>query len=941
MKREHSKNISALLGLIFSINLAQVVSASSFNDISGHWAENAISRISEFEIINGFGGSFRPNSPITRGELAVILDRLMVYQNKSPNKYIDLDNNFYTDSILKLTKADIMNGSNNTVRPKDNVSREEAATMIARAFNINLSEGEIVPFSDTSEISDWALEKVNALLQNEIITGNGTAFKPKDNITRAEVVTILNNILGGYYKKPGTFSENTNKSVIVAGSDVKLKNTVIEKDLIISAGVGEGDVTLSNVTVKGRTLVYGGGSHSIHIEENSSLGTVELEKDGEPIRIVSDNTSSVGTVLLKENNADTIIEGKIENVQSLSSDKQIEVRGEINKLSLKGNNTTLNLSQNGKIDKVSIGQNVSNNNIVMEKGASINTINTSSNINIDGEGRISNINQLSNNISVSVLDSIKIDSTSSQISNSSGSSNSNNSSSNQTQKPKIVSVESVKNGLVRFTLDKKFDGTLTKDMISILCTTGGSDMTVLNVKTSDNIVFDVTTAYYKDNTYSLGITFPDRTLIEKEFEVRSLAPTISSMKVNRESANAANILYISDTPGKFYYILKENNNARVRRNAEITEEYVVKNGTTISMKAGGNTINISNLKKDKAYTMYYVAEDLGGNRTVLKQTSITAKFETDVPAINILNAEGFFKNNGFFGENYWFEFEISQTTPLKLEDISIICPADGKLTLGRLETTNNKIYKVYMKRGYVPSSDNTYTLNIKFADGSVAKKDFFVDFNAPSITKTAIKRLSENSAEVTFNSNEAGSLYYKVLPKTEVPQDTSPKDPNKIIKDGTKVKLYEGGNTITLDNIATKDVMFCFVSEDAKGNIMAYYDYEKIPNNVQAPEKPNPENGIKFEILEVGKEDYMGRESTYLKVKFEDVNFYLSNQYVTITNKQTGQSFTGYRYFDIESGSDVDYQKIYYKGKVLENGEYTLKINDGSGKIGSLDFTVK
>jgi hypothetical protein len=47
------------------------------DDISGHWAENAIRRAISRGLMQGYpDGSFRPDQPVTRAELAVILDRL-------------------------------------------------------------------------------------------------------------------------------------------------------------------------------------------------------------------------------------------------------------------------------------------------------------------------------------------------------------------------------------------------------------------------------------------------------------------------------------------------------------------------------------------------------------------------------------------------------------------------------------------------------------------------------------------------------------------------------------------------------------------------------------------------------------------------------------------------------------------------------------------------
>jgi len=57
---------------------------------------------------------------------------------------------------------------------------------------------------------------------------------------------------------------------MVSTEDVKLQNLIIDGNLYLTAGIGEGDVELSGVTVKGDTIINGGGKESI-IANNSSL----------------------------------------------------------------------------------------------------------------------------------------------------------------------------------------------------------------------------------------------------------------------------------------------------------------------------------------------------------------------------------------------------------------------------------------------------------------------------------------------------------------------------------------------------------------------------------------------------------------------------------------------------------------------------------------------
>lgn len=61
---------------------------------------------------------------------------------------------------------------------------------------------------------------------------------------------------------PATGTETIASDVTVAADGVILQNLVIQGDLTISEAVGDGTVTLNNVTVAGDTFVRGGGQPS-------------------------------------------------------------------------------------------------------------------------------------------------------------------------------------------------------------------------------------------------------------------------------------------------------------------------------------------------------------------------------------------------------------------------------------------------------------------------------------------------------------------------------------------------------------------------------------------------------------------------------------------------------------------------------------------------------
>lgn len=264
---------------VFSISFAESGSESSgsnsstFVDIDGHWAEDAIHRWSEYGVISGYQGFFRPDDYITRGEMAVILNKMMGYQVAAKNVFADLDDGqFYTESILKANSAGIIKGYGQTVRPADYITKEEASVMIARAFAIKEDVGLNSGFKDAPSVSSWARGSVFGMEVKNYIKGYNGNFYPEYNITRAELVTIIDNIVKSYYIKAETYTDNVSGTAIIRAPGVVLKGITITGDLIIAEGVGQGSVTLDHVIVKGNIIVRGGIVKTIPEEEQASAG---------------------------------------------------------------------------------------------------------------------------------------------------------------------------------------------------------------------------------------------------------------------------------------------------------------------------------------------------------------------------------------------------------------------------------------------------------------------------------------------------------------------------------------------------------------------------------------------------------------------------------------------------------------------------------------------
>ncbi|MGC4001608.1 MAG: S-layer homology domain-containing protein [Anaeromyxobacter sp.] len=309
-----NKLLSLFLALVLMLSLLPVTSlAASYNDTETHWASSAINKWSSLGVLQGYDGKFRPDAPITRGEMAVILDRIMDYQTAAKNDFSDLEQDFYTDAVLKANAAGVMLGNNGEVRPTDNITREDAIVMLGRALEIEESTAAL-SFADAGLVSSYAKGYVTALAAKGYINGYHGSFNPKSAISRAEVVTILNNAICGIFIEAKEYTGTYAGVVVVNKSGATLKDTVINGDLIIAEGVGNGDVMLDNVKVTGNTIVRGGGENSIHIEGGSYASLIIEKTDDGKVRVVTSDGAVVNAVYVDDGNDGVILSGSFGNV---------------------------------------------------------------------------------------------------------------------------------------------------------------------------------------------------------------------------------------------------------------------------------------------------------------------------------------------------------------------------------------------------------------------------------------------------------------------------------------------------------------------------------------------------------------------------------------------------------------------------------------------------
>lgn len=145
-------------------------------------------------------GKFHPNYKVTRAEAASMFARLINGSNSfglsQVTKFNDASNAWYSQAINYITAKGLISGYNDgSFRPDTNITRAEFAQMISGFISAGY------PGSASANLKDikghWAQDAIDKVFGKKVVQGYPDgSFKPDNELTRAEAVTILNAVFG-------------------------------------------------------------------------------------------------------------------------------------------------------------------------------------------------------------------------------------------------------------------------------------------------------------------------------------------------------------------------------------------------------------------------------------------------------------------------------------------------------------------------------------------------------------------------------------------------------------------------------------------------------------------------------------------------------------------------------------------------------------------------
>jgi len=311
MHRMKSKLLATIMATIMIF--ATLGTAFAATDTAGHWASDTLNNWSSKGLISGYpDGTMKPNAPVTRAEFVTFVNRTLKGKDANATcSFTDVKKTdwFYADVATAYAAGYIMGYEDGSFKPSSPISRQEAAVIVGRVIDgIGTPDLTILAqFNDASKIAAWAKPSVASLVAKGLLKGyaDGT-FGAEKQITRAESVVVLDRGIvsapvvvqpapvissggGGWSPLVVSVYANPTMSVAVGGTS-QISVTATPADAVIgyvsnnssiasvsSTGLVTGVVAgTTTITVAGSKSGYSAGSCTVTVTVGGAAGTVAV-----------------------------------------------------------------------------------------------------------------------------------------------------------------------------------------------------------------------------------------------------------------------------------------------------------------------------------------------------------------------------------------------------------------------------------------------------------------------------------------------------------------------------------------------------------------------------------------------------------------------------------------------------------------------------------------
>lgn len=348
---------------------------STFPDMPSDWSTQALQNAVNNGLLNGIDGKIAAGENLTRAQMAAIVTRAFGTNGKANiSSFGDVNaGDWFYDAMASSVLMGAFQGDGVNLNPNANITRQEAFTVLARLFTLSGGDQSVLSrYTDGAQVADWAKDSMASMVAAGYVKGSDNMLNPQSSITRAEFAQVMDNLVKTYFAdRQLNVNANGNAVLNKAGT---LEGATISGDLIIGDGAAEGDVVLKDVTVSGRLLVRGGGTSTVTLGGNTTVGSIAVNKPTGAVRVKNNTQKTVNVNALSDN---VVLTGDFNEVNANASQGTVTLTGAtVATMNVAGTRAKVVVSEKSTVETMNVQGSASGAAVSVQSGTNVKTMNT-------------------------------------------------------------------------------------------------------------------------------------------------------------------------------------------------------------------------------------------------------------------------------------------------------------------------------------------------------------------------------------------------------------------------------------------------------------------------------------------------------------------------------------------------------------------------------------
>lgn len=348
---------------------------STFPDMPSDWSTQALQNAVNNGLLNGIDGKIAAGENLTRAQMAAIVTRAFGTNGKANiSSFGDVNaGDWFYDAMASSVLMGAFQGDGVNLNPNANITRQEAFTVLARLFTLSGGDQSVLSsYTDGAQVADWAKDSMASMVAAGYVKGSDNMLNPQSSITRAEFAQVMDNLVKTYFAD-NRLNVNANGNAVLNKAGT-LEGATISGDLIIGDGAAEGDVVLKDVTVSGRLLVRGGGTSTVTLGGNTTVGSIAVNKPTGAVRVKNNTQKTVNVNALSDN---VVLTGGFNEVNANASQGTVTLTGAtVATMNVAGTSAKVVVSEKSTVETMNVQGSASGAAVSVQSGTNVNTMNT-------------------------------------------------------------------------------------------------------------------------------------------------------------------------------------------------------------------------------------------------------------------------------------------------------------------------------------------------------------------------------------------------------------------------------------------------------------------------------------------------------------------------------------------------------------------------------------